>query len=52
MNRSASLIFLGLLLVALAALFVLCFHIQVLLPHCRFCLTLQQCFFSIWWVIL
>ena len=35
MNHTSSLVFLGLLLVALAALFVLCFHIQILLPGCQ-----------------
>ena len=42
MNRSSSLVFLGLLLVALAALFVLCHNVQFLLPDCQFCLALQR----------
>ena len=37
MNRSSSLVFLGLLLVALAALFLLCHKVQFLLPDCQFC---------------
>jgi hypothetical protein len=50
MKRSSSLVFLGLLLVALAALFVVCHSIQFLLPDCQFCLVLQNHIFPIWWV--
>ena len=51
MNRSSSLVFLGLLLVALAALFLLCNKVQFLLPDCQFCLALQHYLCPAWWVI-
>lgn len=50
MNRSSPLVFLGLLLVALAALFLLCHRIQLLLPDCQVCLTLQHPLCPLWWV--
>lgn len=50
MNRSSSLVFLGLLLVALAALFVLCHNIQFLLPDYQFCMALQHYLCPAWWV--
>jgi len=51
MNRSSSLVFLGLLLVALAALFLLCHKIQFLLPGCQYCLELQHSLCPACWVI-
>jgi hypothetical protein len=51
MKRSSSLVFLGALLVALAALFTLCFHIQILLPNCRICLEIKDAICPIWWVV-
>ena len=50
MNQMSSLIFLGLLLVALAALFAVCFHIQVLLPDCQVCIEIKHNICPIWWV--
>ena len=50
MNRSSSLAFLGLLLVALAALFVLYHNVQFLLPDCQFCADLQHYLCPAWWV--
>ena len=49
MKRSSSQVFLGALLVALAALFTLCFNIQVLLPNCQICLKIKDAIFPIWW---
>lgn len=50
MNRLSSLVFLGLLLVALAALFQLCHNVQFLLPDCQFCTGLQHYLCPAWWV--
>jgi hypothetical protein len=50
MSRSPQLVFLGLLLVALAALFVLCHNVQFLLPDCQFCLALRNYICPAWWV--
>ena len=48
MNRSSSLVFLGMLLVALAALFVLCHNVQFLLPDCQCCTVLQHYLCPAW----
>ena len=48
MNRSSSLVFLGLLMVALAALFLFCNNVQFLLPDCQFCLSLQHYLCPAW----
>jgi hypothetical protein len=44
------LIFLGLLLVALAALFLLFFQIHTLLPDCQYCMDIRYFIAPIWWV--
>jgi len=49
MNRSSSLVFLGLLLIALTALFLLCHKVHLLLPDCPFCLVLQHYLCTVWW---
>lgn len=50
MNGTSSLIFLGLLLVALAALFLLLFQIRTLLPDCQYCIEIRHFVFPVWWV--
>ncbi len=50
MNNMSSLIFLGLLLVALAAMFTLCFHIHILLPDCQLCMEIKHAICPLWWV--
>jgi disulfide bond formation protein DsbB len=50
MNGTSSLIFLGLLLVALAALFLLLFQIHTLMPDCQHCMEIRHIISPIWWV--
>lgn len=51
MNRMSSLVFLGLLLVALSAIFTLCFHVNLLFPECQVCMSLKHSIFPAWWVV-
>jgi hypothetical protein len=37
------------LLVALAALFLLLFQIQTLLPDCQYCMEIRHFAFPVWW---
>lgn len=51
MNGTSTLIFLGLLFIVLAALFLLLFQIQTLLPDCRYCMEIWHFAFPGWWVV-
>jgi hypothetical protein len=49
MNQMSYLVFLGLLLVALAALFLLFFQIHTLPPDCQYCMEIRHFAFPVWW---
>lgn len=49
MNGMLYLIFLGVLLVALAAMFLLLFQIHTLLPECLYCMEIRHFAFPVWW---